>query len=131
MPMKLSLRFPLEARILRPTVVATIAYVTLMVLFFLWTILTLRSPDVGMAPEHAVDLLGPRVAGVAFVDVLTAVNVIWLVVLLMDFFAARRAPAILRRGHVAGVVLGMVVVAVMQFALYELTQVAEQICGNA
>ena len=129
--MKLSLRFPLDARVLRPTVVATIAYVTLLVIFFLWTYLTLESPEAGRTPEQAVDLLGPRIAGIAFVDVLTAVNVIWLAVLLLDFFAARRAPAIVRKGHVAGVALGMAVVATAQLALQQLTQVVEQLYGSA
>ena len=106
--MKLARIDTTRALVWRPSVLGTIAYACLFAVVVLWTLGTVEPytfPD---------NFLAPRFAGLSLFHALTGIHVILFVLLASDLPAAFRAPAGIRKGHVAGVIGAMILVALMQ-----------------
>ena len=84
------------------------AYVSLLAVLVLWVLFTVR-------PEtFAGAFLGERILGFSLYEVWTATNVVWMAAVIFELRPALRAPRLIRRGQVAGVVSALVVLVVVQ-----------------
>ena len=97
--------------IVHPTLLALFAYVLLVRIASLQFLVSLRFPTIDGPP---VD----RSPALALAAALTAINVGFALLLGHLAWEARRAPAGLRRAHVWGALVGLVVVGVLQFSVF-------------
>jgi hypothetical protein len=104
-------------------VIATTVYATLFALLVVWLQASTTSAEL-----HAF-LTRPRLVGVSAFHVVTVANAAWIVLLALDLGKARRAPPIVRRAHVAGVLLAALVVGALQLLLVAVIDATETLSG--
>jgi len=104
-------RTPASSFVQRPSVTATIPYVGLCGIWFLWILATARAPLIGDPGPFRLITLG-QYAGVS------ALNALFVVFLAVDGYLARKSPPGLRRGHLAGVALALLAVLLIQLGLF-------------
>ncbi len=97
-----------SAFVQRPSVTALFPYGAVCLAGLLWIACTLQWPDMGTpGPIHLLSL--PVYAGVS------AINALYLVVLLLDAWAVRRSASVERRAQWAGIGMGLVFILLVQF----------------
>lgn len=92
--------------VLRPVVIVVLVYVVLVSIWGIWTLLTVQAPESGET--------GRMLSRTALVLV-TATHAVLLVALAVDGLLALRSGPGMRRGHLTGVALSIVVLAVLQW----------------
>lgn len=95
--------------VIRPTVTISIVYFGLCSIWFLWLLLTLKYPADSAEPMRFISLA--QLVG------LTLINFGFLFAFVLDFVQVRNSPPGLRRGHFAGAILALLLLAVIQIGL--------------
>jgi len=109
----------LEVRPWRPHVVAVACYLAVFSIFGMWVLCSLR------LDQYADMVLTPRYFGLSLWQILSVMNVAWLVLLGLDLVMEPRSRGGLRRTHLAGAVVAVVAVIVLQLAVFSLRDGAE------
>ena len=113
-------RLPIPLTLLwRPAVLGTMVYVTLFAVVGTFLLATTPLGDYG-------ELLGaPRVAGLTVFQLLTGVHVSIGAVLVVDLRGASQGPPGIRRAHLIGGVLAILLIVGVQVVLLAMRRVAE------
>ena len=113
------LKSPLGRAIWRPTVLGVMVYVSLLAILVIWVICTLRTDTF-----HAA-FLDERFLGFSLYEIWTAANAVWLVAVALELKPALRAPRLIRRGQVSGVIGAFLVLVVVQVLAQAMKGAAE------
>ena len=108
------------------TVLGVTVYVSLFLVAYIWIDHTSNREEF---PSH---ILGPMYIGLSFYQILSIINVAWLVFLVADLFSALRSLARPRKGKLRGMVLrlgsillSITAVVIVQWAASSLKRVAD------
>lgn len=94
-----------------PSVIASMVLVATCNVWFLWILCTLRFPPVGSTEPFRLVTRG-QLAGV------TAATAALALAVVLEGVRARRSPPGLRRGHLAGALLALVALALLEAAVF-------------
>lgn len=95
------------------------AYVSILAIVVIWVICTFQTDTFSGA------FLRERFLGLSLYEIWTVVNVGWLVAVSLEFRPAMRAPRLIRRGQVSGVVCAVLVLIVVQVLAQSMKGAAE------
>ncbi|MEM6672271.1 MAG: hypothetical protein AAF726_05475 [Planctomycetota bacterium] len=114
---------PPKGPIIPHTLIALFAYVMVVKVVHLYGMATLTFPEIEESTRDGSPMW-------TLVAVLTVIHVAFAVLLARIIIGRAGVPIGLRRGHVAGAVLGLVVVVTMQWSLVEGVQAVERIASQ-
>lgn len=97
--------------IIRPVVLIGLLYFGLCSAWFLWILLNVRFPEAGDPEPFRLITSGQYVA-------VSVADAILLTTFVVDGWLARRSPPALRRAHLAGLGLGVIVLGLIQLGCY-------------
>ena len=108
------------------TVLGVTIYVFLFLIAYIWI------DHASNREEFPIHILGPMYIGLSFYQILSIINVAWLVFLVADLFSALRSLARPRKGKLRGMVLrlgsillSITAVVIVQWAVSSLKRVAD------
>lgn len=101
------------------SVLGTTIYVFLFLIMVIWI---LHASD---RNEYSNHILGRMYIGLSLHQILSIVNVTWLLFLVVDLFSALRLLTCPRKEKLSGIVLSIVAVATVQWAVWSLKRVAD------
>ena len=108
------------------TVLGVTVYVSLFLVAYIWI------DHASNREEFPIHILGPMYIGLSFYQILSIINVAWLVFLVADLFSALRSLARPRKGKLRGMVLrlgsillSITAVVIVQWAASSLKRVAD------
>ncbi len=108
------------------TVLGVTIYVSLFLVAYIWI------DHASNREEFPSHILGPMYIGLSFYQILSIINIVWLVFLVADLFSALRSLARPRKGKLRGMVLrlgsillSITAVVIVQWAASSLKRVAD------
>ena len=108
------------------TVLGVTIYVCLFLIAYIWI------DHASNREEFPIHILGPMYIGLSFYQILSIINIVWLVFLVADLFSALRSLARPRKGKLRGMVLrlgsillSITAVVIVQWAASSLKRVAD------